>query len=75
MGAKRITVGVVGLAIVMAVVFGYAPRAYAGPGDLDPTFDGAGKVTTDLIQAFDVAVQSDGRSWLWARLSSTTSRC
>lgn len=53
------------LAIVLALVFGYAARAYAAPGDLDPSFDGDGRLTTDFSnnfdRAFDLAVQEDGK--------------
>jgi uncharacterized delta-60 repeat protein len=51
-------VGIVALAIVVA-----APVT-AAPGDLDPTFDGDGKVTTPFIftdEARGVAIQPDGK--------------
>ena len=53
------------LAVMLALAFGYAARAYAVPGDLDPSFDGDGKLTTDFSNnfdgAFDIAVQEDGK--------------
>jgi uncharacterized delta-60 repeat protein len=48
-----------------ALLLAIASPAAAPPGDLDPTFDGDGKVRTDFIQGLDisnaVAVQADGR--------------
>src|ERR687896_174979 len=50
----------------VAVVLAIANPAAAPPGDLDPTFDGDGKVTTDFAGADDeaqgVAIQGDGKS-------------
>src|SRR5919106_4307106 len=49
----------------VAFVIAIANPAAAPPGDLDPTFDGDGKVTTDFDgatdQAFGVAIQGDGK--------------
>src|ERR687896_155175 len=49
----------------VAFVIAIANPAAAPPGDLDPTFDGDGKVTTDFAgspdQAFGVAIQGDGK--------------
>jgi uncharacterized delta-60 repeat protein len=53
-----ILVGILALAIVVATPI------TAAPGDLDPTFDGDGRVTTNLLpvdEARGVAVQADGR--------------
>src|SRR5687767_15893608 len=48
-----------------ALLLAIASPAAAPPGELDPTFDGDGKVRTDFIQGLDisnaVAVQADGR--------------
>jgi uncharacterized delta-60 repeat protein len=50
---------------VAALVIGLASPAAAPPGDLDPTFDGDGKVTTDFDSSTDqangVALQADGK--------------
>jgi uncharacterized delta-60 repeat protein len=51
---------------VVFVVISFSVReAVAGPGDLDPTFDGDGKVITSLSPssdiAFAVSIQSDGK--------------
>jgi hypothetical protein len=52
-------VGAVALVLVMTT------PALAAPGDLDPTFDGDGKVTTDFAGSSDgargVAFQGDGK--------------
>jgi uncharacterized delta-60 repeat protein len=49
----------------VALVIAIANPAAAPPGDLDPTFDGDGKVTTDFAGDFDradaVAIQGDGK--------------
>ena len=49
----------------VALVIALANPAAAPPGDLDPTFDGDGKVTTDFAgtddTAFAVAIQGDGK--------------
>jgi uncharacterized delta-60 repeat protein len=48
----------------VAVVIVTASLVQAAPGDLDPTFDGDGKVTTNVIvndEAHGVAIQSDGK--------------
>ena len=49
----------------MALVLAIANPAAAPPGDLDPTFDGDGKVTTDFAgsadQANAVTIQGDGK--------------
>jgi uncharacterized delta-60 repeat protein len=49
----------------VALVLAMANPAAAPPGDLDPTFDGDGKVTTDFSlqddQAEAVAIQADGK--------------
>ena len=56
--------GFLAFAIVL-VCGGLARSVLAAPGDLDPTFGTGGKVTTDFFgnrdQAFDVAVQADGK--------------
>ncbi|HET6771374.1 MAG TPA: delta-60 repeat domain-containing protein [Actinomycetota bacterium] len=50
---------------VVALVIAMANPAAAPPGDLDTTFDGDGKVTTDFAgnpdNAFAVALQGDGK--------------
>ncbi|WP_328873522.1 calcium-binding protein [Streptomyces sp. NBC_00287] len=51
-------------ATVLALVLALPGTATAAPGDLDPTFSGDGTVLTDFAdddQAYDVAVQSDGK--------------
>jgi uncharacterized delta-60 repeat protein len=59
---RRKSLTVVGAA---ALVLGIANPVAAPPGDLDPTFDGDGRVTTDFggirDEAFGVAVQGDGK--------------
>ena len=49
----------------VALVLAIANPAAAPPGDLDPTFDGDGKVTTDFAGSTDegkgVAIQGDGK--------------
>jgi uncharacterized delta-60 repeat protein len=56
--------GALALALpLMGVVVGLATPAWAGPGDLDPTFGTGGKVTTNffgLDQAFAMSIQPDG---------------
>ncbi|SEC81922.1 DUF11 domain-containing protein [Streptomyces sp. TLI_105] len=55
--------GAVGVA-ALALVLGLPAGATAAPGDLDPSFDGDGKVVTDLggfAGAQGMAVQPDGR--------------
>jgi Ca2+-binding RTX toxin-like protein len=55
------------LAAVVALVLGYATRAYAAPGDLDPSFDGDGKASTSFTgvgneeNGRDLAIQEDGK--------------
>ncbi len=66
MWAERVRLCAVLLAVMVALALGYAAKAYAAPGDLDPLFDGDGKVATDFSDAFndsglDVAVQEDGK--------------
>ena len=46
-------------AMVVGVVF--SAGAQAAPGDLDPTFSGDGKQTTDFGGAKGVAIQADGK--------------
>src|SRR5688572_6451412 len=51
------------LFVVSTVIF-TTITAVAAPGDLDPTFDGDGKVTTHFIftdEAHAVAIQGDGK--------------
>ncbi|HET6771320.1 MAG TPA: calcium-binding protein [Actinomycetota bacterium] len=49
----------------IALVVAIASPAAATPGDLDPTFDGDGKVTTDFERGVDLAngvvIQADGK--------------
>jgi uncharacterized delta-60 repeat protein len=49
----------------LALVIWTASPATAAPGDLDPTFDGDGRVTTDFANntddAFAVAIQANGK--------------
>jgi hypothetical protein len=49
----------------VTLVIAIANPAAAPPGDLDPTLDGDGKVTTDFAGGFDdafgVALQGDGK--------------
>ena len=52
------------LALILALMLGFAARAYAAPGDPDSGLDGDGQVTTDFGSgdfAEDVAVQEDGK--------------
>jgi uncharacterized delta-60 repeat protein len=58
-----------GIAFITLVLLLVAPAAQGAPGDLDPTFSGDGRVTTDFSdiaridsRAADVAVLDDGRS-------------
>src|SRR5919106_350284 len=59
---RRSSLTIVG---AVALVLAIANPAAAPPGDLDPTFDGDGKVTTDFAgnrdRALAVAVQADGK--------------
>src|SRR5918999_110285 len=59
---RRPTLTLVG---AVALVIAIANPAAAPPGDLDPTFDGDGKVTTDFAgtfdEAFGMAIQGDGK--------------
>src|SRR5919106_2509881 len=59
---RRSSLTIVG---AVALVLAIANPAAAPPGDLDPTFDGDGKVTTDfaadLDEARGVAIQEDGK--------------
>ncbi|HKP52245.1 MAG TPA: delta-60 repeat domain-containing protein [Chloroflexia bacterium] len=52
-------------ALVIGVAVGGSSPAYAADGDLDTTFDGDGKVTTDFLgrvnSAHAVAIQADGK--------------
>ena len=59
--ARRPWVGLLTL-LVAGLVF--SPLTFAAAGDLDPTFDGDGKLTTDFgprDEAHSVAVQGDGK--------------
>jgi uncharacterized delta-60 repeat protein/uncharacterized repeat protein (TIGR01451 family) len=60
--SRRVTLTLVG---TVALAIAIASPAAAPPGDLDPTFDGDGKVTTDFAgshdQAFGMALQGDGK--------------
>lgn len=60
--ARRLSLTLVG---ALALVLPAANPAVAPPGDLDLTFDGDGKVTTDFVGGFDqargIAIQSDGK--------------
>jgi uncharacterized delta-60 repeat protein len=50
--------------VASALLIAIAGPGAAAPGDLDPTFDGDGKVTTDFIfndEAHGVAIQQDGK--------------
>jgi len=53
------------LVFILVVLLISGNRGYAATGDLDPTFGGAGTVTTDFGDSFDaanaVALQSDGK--------------
>lgn len=69
MSARRLSHGTTfalagALALLTATAAPAAPAATA-PGDLDPTFDGDGRVTKDFGGNFDgatgVAVQEDGK--------------
>ncbi|MDH6452562.1 putative delta-60 repeat protein [Streptomyces sp. SAI-119] len=58
--ARAVTVA----ATVLALVLTLPGVASAAPGDLDTSFSGDGKVLTDIAdddQAYDVAVQPDGK--------------
>jgi uncharacterized delta-60 repeat protein len=61
--ARRVRLSLVGSAALVVVL---ASPAAAPPGDLDPTFGGDGKVTTDFPGSFSevgraVAIQADGK--------------
>jgi uncharacterized delta-60 repeat protein len=59
--ASRLTLFVAGILALAIVV---ATPITAAPGDLDPTFDGDGKVTTHFLpvdEARGVAIQADGK--------------
>ncbi len=59
-GGWRGLLTVLVLTLLMALIL--AGPAWAGPGDLDPSFDGDGKVTTPIDgQINDVAVREDGK--------------
>jgi uncharacterized delta-60 repeat protein len=49
----------------LVILIAMANPAAAPPGDLDPSFDGDGKVTTDFTGGFDqakgIAIQADGK--------------
>lgn len=48
----------------VVLIFVFANLLYAADGDLDPTFDGDGKVTTDFggaERAYAMAIQADGK--------------
>lgn len=45
---KRILFRITTLALVSAVFLAFAAPAWAAPADLDPSFDGDGKVSTDF---------------------------
>jgi uncharacterized delta-60 repeat protein len=49
------------LGLALLVALSLAGPALAAPGDLDPSFDGDGKVITPDGQINDVAVQEDGK--------------
>ena len=57
------SIGLIALSVLACLVV--APVAVAAPGALDPTFDGDGRVTTDLGSASEegdaVAIQPDGK--------------
>src|SRR5919106_53697 len=59
---RRSSLTIVG---AVALVLAMANPAAAPPGDLDPTFDGDGKVTTDFAgnrdRALAVAIQGDAK--------------
>ena len=57
--SRRLAAGLVALSVASSL----APAAWAGPGDLDPSFSGDGKVTTDfgVGGASGVALQVDGK--------------
>jgi hypothetical protein len=67
MSARRISRGsTVTLGGALAVIIATASPGAAAPGDLDPSFGGDGKVTTDFAGGYDVrsglAIQEDGFS-------------
>jgi uncharacterized delta-60 repeat protein len=53
------------LLIAVTLIPGFSPPAAAAPGDLDPSFDGDGRVTTDVTRRGDfsigMALQQDGK--------------
>jgi uncharacterized delta-60 repeat protein len=57
--------GVFALLAVWLALASFAQPAWAAPGDLDPSFGGDGKVTTNfspgLDEGTDVAIQADGK--------------
>ncbi len=57
--SRRLAAGLVALSVAWSV----APASWAGAGDLDPSFSGDGKLTTDfgVGGAFGVALQGDGK--------------
>ncbi len=63
---RRATLLVIALLVmVAAMVVGYTTKAYAAPGNLDPSFDSDGKVTTNFANGSDIgtgfAIQEDGK--------------
>ncbi|HKP53934.1 MAG TPA: S-layer homology domain-containing protein [Chloroflexia bacterium] len=68
---KRDTVSILSIGAMLGLIAAFVmflavglSTVYADDGDLDPTFDGDGKVTTDFggtEQALDLAVQADGK--------------
>jgi uncharacterized delta-60 repeat protein len=51
--------------VAFALLLAFVGTGLAAPGDLDPTFDGDGRVTTDFAGDFDgargIAIQADGK--------------
>jgi uncharacterized delta-60 repeat protein len=49
----------------LSLILGFNPPAGAAPGDLDPSFDGDGNVTTNFTRRGDhsigIAIQPDGK--------------
>ncbi len=64
------------LAVMVALVLGYAAKAYAAPGYLDPSFGSGGDAITDFgshsDMAYDVALQEDGKVILAGHTQTST---
>jgi hypothetical protein len=75
---RRRTLLVLGVTWALGVMSASSAVAAAVPGDLDPTFGGDGKVTTNFTRyndaATDLAIQADGKIVAVGRASASCSR-